>query len=92
MATDSSNRVIIWNSCDHSSAFIFDRIFFIFEGNKDNYIVSKEFEIWPHRTKGCRISCIEPLEKNSYTYNGKTCYDHPSSFILIESSSGGAVA
>ena len=34
-------------ACYHSSAFIFDWIFFILAGNKDNYIVSDEFEIRP---------------------------------------------
>ena len=33
MATDSYHRVIMGKCCDHSSAFIFDRIFFILAGN-----------------------------------------------------------
>ena len=33
--------------CYHSSAFVFDWIFFILAGNNDNYIVSDEFEIRP---------------------------------------------
>ena len=32
MATDSSHRVIMGKCCQHSSAFIFDRIFFILAG------------------------------------------------------------
>ena len=31
--------------CERSSAIIFDRIFFIFAGNKDNHKVLDEFEI-----------------------------------------------
>ena len=45
MAADSSHRVIIGKSCDHSSSFIFDLFFFILAGNKDNHKISKGFEI-----------------------------------------------
>ena len=31
--------------CEHSSAFIFDRIFFVFTGKEENQKVSTEFEI-----------------------------------------------
>ena len=31
---------------NHSSAFIFDWIFFILAGNKDTYKISNGFEIW----------------------------------------------
>ena len=41
----------------HSSAFIFDRIFFILAGNKDIHNISDEFEIRPERTKDCGVSC-----------------------------------
>ena len=37
----------------HSSAFIFDHIFFILAVNKDNHNISEEFEIHPDRTKDC---------------------------------------
>ena len=43
--------------CDHSSAFIFDRIFFIHAGNEDIHNISDEFEIRPDRTKDYRVSC-----------------------------------
>ena len=33
------------NCCEHSSASIFDQIFFIFAGKEDNHKVSTEFEI-----------------------------------------------
>ena len=39
------------------SAFIFDRIFFIFAGNEDNYKVLEEFEICPYLTMDCRVTC-----------------------------------
>ena len=32
------------NCCEHSSAYIFDRIFFIFAGKEDNHKVSSGFE------------------------------------------------
>ena len=35
------------NCCEHSRAYIFDWIFFIFAGNKDNQQVWTEFEFWP---------------------------------------------
>ena len=44
MATDSSHRVIMGKNCGHSSAFIFDSIFLILAGNKDNHNITDEFE------------------------------------------------
>ena len=41
----------------HSSAFIFDRIFFILAGNENIFNISDEFEIRPDRTKDCGVSC-----------------------------------
>ena len=35
----------------------FDWIFFILAGNKDNYIVSNEFEIWLDPTMNLGVSC-----------------------------------
>ena len=57
MATDSSHRVIMGKCCKHSSAFIFDRIFFILAGNETIHNISDEFEIRPDRTKDCGVSC-----------------------------------
>ena len=57
MATDSSHMDIMGKCCEHSSAFILDRIFFIHAGNEDIYNISDEFEIWPDRTKDCGVSC-----------------------------------
>ena len=56
MATDSSHRVIMGKCCEYSSAFIFDRIFFILTGNENIHNISDEFEIWPDRTKDCGVS------------------------------------
>ena len=57
MATDSSHRVIMGGggggegqNCGHSSAFIFDWIFFILAGKEDNHKSSDEFEIRPDPT------------------------------------------
>ena len=36
--------------CDHSSAFIFDLIFFILAGNKDTYKISDGFQIGQYPT------------------------------------------
>ena len=56
MSADSSHRVVMGKSCQHSSAFIFDRIFFILAGNENIYNISDEFEIRPDRTKDCGVS------------------------------------
>ena len=45
MATDSSHRVIMGKSCDHSNSFFFDWFFFILAGNKDNHRNSHGFKI-----------------------------------------------
>ena len=48
--------LLLGKSCQHSSAFIFDRIFCIFAGNEDNYNISDDFEIRQGRTKDCGVS------------------------------------
>ena len=50
-------RKIAVKCCDHSSTFIFDRIFFILAGNKDIHNISDEFEIRLDRSKDCGVSC-----------------------------------
>ena len=57
MATDSFQRVIMGKCCEHSSAFIFNRIFFILAGNENIHNISNEFEIRLDRTKDCDVSC-----------------------------------
>ena len=57
MATDSSHMVIMGKCCQHSSAFIFDRIFFILAGNKNIHNISNVFEQGSDRTKDCGVSC-----------------------------------
>ena len=51
MATDSSHRVIMGKTCDHSSSFIFDWFFLILAGNKDNYRILDWFEIGQYPMK-----------------------------------------
>ena len=51
------------NCCEHSSAYIFDWIFFIFSGNEDNYQVWTEFEFWPDPTKRCRVTALDKCPK-----------------------------
>ena len=49
---------LLWEKCcEHSSTFIFDRIFFILVENENIHNVSDEFEIRPDRTKDCGVSC-----------------------------------
>ena len=43
--------------CGHSSAFNFDRIFFILGSNKDSHNISDEFEFHPDQTLDCRVIC-----------------------------------
>ena len=43
--------------CQHSSAFISDRIFFILAGNKDSHKTSDEFEIQQDSTMDCGVTC-----------------------------------
>ena len=40
--------------CEHSSTYIFDRIFFILGSNKDSHNISDEFEFQPDPTLDCR--------------------------------------
>ena len=56
MATDSPHRVIIGKILLASSAFIFDRIFFILADNEDNHNIPDEFEFGPDSTKDCAVS------------------------------------
>ena len=53
-------------SCDHSSAFIFDWIFFILAGNKDNHKSLEEFDF------GSALAALECLEQSSLDF--KTAY------------------
>ena len=42
----------LWGkSCDYSSTFIFDELFFILAGNKHNYKISDGFEIRQDQTR-----------------------------------------
>ena len=42
--------------CGHSSIFVFQWIFCILAGNKDNYNISDEFEFRPDPTSDCGVS------------------------------------
>ena len=53
----------------HSSASIFDLVFFILGGNEDIHTSHKSFdelEFWPSRPR-C-VATLERLEKSSYIY------------------------
>ena len=41
--------------CEHSSVFIFDWIYFILAGSKDNFKVSDEFKIRPDPIMDCGV-------------------------------------
>ena len=64
MATDSSHRVILGKVCDHSSAFIFDRILFIPADNKDNHTISNEFKFGQIGLRTAELAALERLEKS----------------------------
>ena len=46
-----------WEKCDHSSAFIFEWIFFIRAGKKDNHRSLNEFEFLPDSTADYKVTC-----------------------------------
>ena len=58
MKTDSPQRVIMGKKLSTlCSNLIFDRIYFILAGNKDNHKISDKFEIRPDTTPDCGVSC-----------------------------------
>ena len=60
MATPASSILI------RSSSFVFQWIFFILAGNKDNYNISDEFEFRPDPTSDCGVSCPLVFEKSIF--------------------------
>ena len=50
--------------CENSSAYIFDRIFFILAGNEDSHKISDELEIRVDSTMDWEVSCPCAFEKN----------------------------
>ena len=60
MATDSSHRVIIGYSCEHSSSSIFHWIFFILAGNNDsNKSLDRVSKIGPGSAKLATFDCMK---------------------------------
>ena len=58
MATDSSHRVIMGKHLwPLDSAFIFDSIFLILAGNKDNHNIADEFKFQPDPITDSGVSC-----------------------------------
>ena len=49
-----------------SSIFVFQWIFFILAGNKNNFNISDEFEFWPDLTSDCEVSCPLVFEKSIF--------------------------
>ena len=85
MATDSSHRIIMGKSCLHSSAFNFDRIFFVLAGNEDNHNISDEFDQIRPRT--AELAALERLKKLPLTYNGRNVVSTLAPSFLIGFSS-----
>ena len=52
--------------CDHFSAFIFEWIFFILAGKKNNHKVLNAFEFRPHPTTDYGVSCPLASEKSMF--------------------------
>ena len=67
--------------CEHSSAYIFDRIFFILAGNEDSHKISDNFEIRVDSTMDCRVSCPCAFEKIPIDLQWERCCEHSSAFI-----------
>ena len=64
MATDSSHRVIMGNSCEHSSSFIFHWIFFILAGNNDsNKSLDGVSKIGPGSAELAKFECLSNLNR-----------------------------
>ena len=55
MATDNSHTRR--KCCQHSCAFIFDRIFFVLAGNENNHKSVNELGIRPDPPLDCGVSC-----------------------------------
>ena len=74
---------LLWEkSCEHSSSFIFDRIFFILAGNEDIHNISDEFEIWPDRVKDWGVNCPWASGKIPIDVIMEEFCEHSSSFIF----------
>ena len=56
----------IFLCCGHSSIFVFQYIFFILAGNKNNYNISDEFEFRPDLTSDCGVICPLVFEKSIF--------------------------
>ena len=71
----------IWEKCEHYSAYIFDRIFFILAGNEDSHKISDEFEIRVDSTLDCGVSCPWAFEKIPIDLQWERCCEHSSANI-----------
>ena len=70
-----------------SQFLVFAWNFFILAGNKNNYIVSNQFEIRHDSTTYCGVSCHWSFEKKKipYTYNGENLVSTLEPLFLIGS-------
>ena len=66
-------RLIMEESCERSSSFIFDWINLILAGNEDMYKSLKEFKFRPDTTTNSRVIC---------PCTSKTCCEHSSAYIF----------
>ena len=68
-------------SCEHSSTYIFDRIFINLPWNKVSHEISDEFEIQRDSTVDCGVSCPSVFEKIPIDLQWERCCEHSSPFI-----------
>ena len=71
----------------HSSAFIFNRNFFILAGEEDSHNISEEVEIRPTSTTVCGVSCPCASEIIHRRVMGKNVVSTPTPSFLIRCSS-----
>ena len=61
---DGNHRVIMGKMLCNSSAFIFDRIFFILAGNEDIHNISDELKFGQIGPRTAELAALERLEKS----------------------------
>ena len=72
--------------CGHSSIFVFQWIFCILAGKKDNYNISNEFEFRPDPISDCGVSCPLVFEKSIFcdvTTLASLFFSGSSSFLQV---------
>ena len=68
--------------CGHSSAPIFDRIFFILSGNEDNHKVWTEFNLGQIGPRAAELAALERIKTIPIDLLWEKCCGHSSEFIF----------